>query len=256
MNQISVLPLGQVGFRLAFDETVIYIDPYLSDYVAEIEGPKFKRLFPISLTPESICDADWVLLSHAHADHCDPKTIGPLAEASPNCCFTCPTDVKDTLLSLNIEENRIFIAPEEKWFALSHTLRLTTVPSAHPDVVRGVDGRALCVGFVLEYKGRRFYHSGDTSVTQELIEKLKNLCPIDVAFLPVNERNYFRERRGIIGNMTIREAFMVAEDIGVRVVVPTHWDMFAQNCVFREEIELLYRKIKPSFELSIYPNTL
>ena len=54
----------------------------------------------------------------------------------------------------------------------------------------------------------------------------------------------------------IREAFGLAEEIGARIVVPTHWDMFAPNQVYREEIELLYKLISPEFKLSIYPEML
>jgi hypothetical protein len=38
------------------------------------------------------------------------------------------------------------------------------------------------------------------------------LGPIDVAFLPMNERSFFRKRRGIIGNMSVREAFAMAAE--------------------------------------------
>ena len=93
-----------------------------------------------------------------------------------------------------------------------------------------------------------------TDVTDaEVISAVKAYGKIDMAFLPVNERNYYRERRGIVGNMSVREAFHFAEEIGASALVPTHWDMFAANCVFKEEIELLYKKISPEFELLFEP---
>ncbi|MGH2708602.1 MAG: MBL fold metallo-hydrolase, partial [Actinomycetota bacterium] len=86
-----------------------------------------------------------------------------------------------------------------------------------------------------------------------LLAVLRGLGPIDVAFLPVNERSFFRKRRGIIGNMSVREAFAMAAEIGVRTLVPMHWDMFAPNSVFREEIELVYGRLSPPFALSLHP---
>jgi L-ascorbate metabolism protein UlaG (beta-lactamase superfamily) len=127
------------------------------------------------------------------------------------------------------------------------------VPAAHPDIKRTVEGYLECLGYLIKFKGKKIYHSGDTSVNKELIEELKQEKHIDIAFISVNEKNYYRDEMGIIGNMSVREAFHMAEDISAKVVVPMHWDMFKQNCVYREEIELLYQKIKPNFELKIRP---
>ena len=63
----------------------------------------------------------------------------------------------------------------------------------------------------------------------ELIDVLKNIGDIDIALLPVNEDNYFERRRGIVGNMSARDAFGLAAEVGIKSVVPVHWDMFAIN---------------------------
>ena len=97
----------------------------------------------------------------------------------------------------------------------------------------------------------RLYHAGDTSLCDEIIEAVTSAGHVDIAFLPVNERNYYKDKRGVIGNMSIREAFYLAEVIGAGTLVPTHWDMFEINRVFPEEIELLYKMLKPEFKLEI-----
>lgn len=255
-EKIMLLPLGQVGYRFHFDSTVVYIDPYLSNYVEEVEGPELRRLYAAPFPPESVSDADWVLLTHAHIDHCDPCTIGPLSQASPSSRFVGPPPVIKTLRQLGIDGSRLYLASELTWLPLGDELQIKAVPAVHPQVVRNQEGLAESVGYVLEFHGRRFYHAGDTSLSDELIQRLKDLAPIEVGFLPVNERNFFKDRRGIIGNMTLREAFGLADEIGVSVVVPTHWDMFALNGLSREEIELLYQLLKPACHLSLYPNEL
>lgn len=35
--------LGQVGYRFQFGHMVMYIDPYLSNYVEEVEGPELRQ---------------------------------------------------------------------------------------------------------------------------------------------------------------------------------------------------------------------
>ena len=249
---IGVTSLGQVGFRLVFEHTVVYVDPYLSDRVAEIEGDDLRRLVPPPMKPEEARDADFVLITHSHLDHCDPATILPIYHASARAIFIGPNEVGEYLQELGMDKRRITSAGEN-WIRMGDHLRVKPVPAAHPELERDGQNFPKCVGYVLENHGRKIYHAGDTSPHEVLISELKRLSPIDVAFLPVNEKNFYRERRGIIGNMSVREAFQMAEDIGVKTLVPMHWDLFAPNSVFPEEIELLYNKLRPPFHLSINP---
>lgn len=213
------------------------------------------RLFPVVVEPGSITDADFILISHAHLDHCDFSTVLPLARASSQCKIVCPNEVAQSLEARGISEKRL-IAAREEWIGLGEGLRIMPVPAAHTEIERDADGLLRYVGYVIEHQGRRIYHAGDTSPAFALLERLRQLVPIDTAFLPVNERNFYREQRGIIGNMSVREAFQMATDIGARVLVPIHWDMFAPNCVYLEEIELLYRLMRPAFAMKIYPEEI
>jgi len=254
-TSIPVTPLGQAGFRLGLGSTTVYIDPYLSNYVEEVEGPRAKRLVPIAIEPAQVNDADWVLITHEHMDHCDPKTVGPLAAGSPQCRFVGPAPVRTTLAGMGIAAKRMLRPPSE-WTTIGHKLRLRAVPAAHPDLDRDESGFWRYVGYLIDYHGKKIYHSGDTSVCPELIAALQHEGGIDVAFVSVNERNFYRDRLGIVGNMSLREAFQLAEDAGVRRFVPMHWDMFAPNSVFLDEIKLLYAKMSPSFSLTINPSQL
>ncbi|MBC8121121.1 MAG: MBL fold metallo-hydrolase [Gemmatimonadaceae bacterium] len=251
----AIKSLGQAGYRFQFGETVVYIDPYLTNYVQEMDGEEMHRLVPIPFSPDEVVDADWVLISHGHIDHCDPTTLLPLSRASRTCRFVCPGEVGQILTRLGISEQRIFIAREE-WLTLDGELHVRPIPAAHPDIERDSTGLLRYVGFVIEYQQCRMYHSGDTSLEQTILSILQELLPIEIAFLPVNEKNFYRAQRGIIGNMSVREAFQMATDIGVKTLVPMHWDMFSPNSVFPEEIDLLYRLIRPPFKLVMRPEGL
>lgn len=252
---IDVVPLGQAGFRFVCSDRIIYIDPYLSDSVENLEGPRCRRLVPIWRSPDRVTDADWVLVTHIHQDHCDLETLLPLSEASPQCRFIGPGEVCTHLTYHGLTEDRVLIAPES-WLELAPGLRLHSVPAAHPRIEADDTGHWKCVGYVLEFAGRRFYHSGDTSLDLQLFESLEALKPIDVAILPVNEHNFYREQLGIIGNMGLRDAFGFARDLGVSTLVPMHWDMFEPNTVYREEIELHYRLTQPPFQMQLNPDRL
>ena len=251
----KVVPLGQVGYRFDFEGTTVLVDPYLSDSITHEIDSSLRRLFPI---PELTAVADGVehvLVTHGHEDHCDRETLVPISRLSLECSFIGPPGVLAKLSGWGIADDRLTDAGEE-WIRLAEGFRVRAVPAAHPEVARDHEGKYVAVGYVFDCGGRRVYHAGDTSVSSEVIESLRALRPIEVGFIPVNERNYYREARGIVGNMSVRDAFSLCEDLGIAKLVPTHWDMFEANAVFREEIELLHSKLRPSVELVFYPSKL
>jgi rhamnosyltransferase len=253
--RLPIKMLGQSGCRLAFRGATVYLDPYLSNSVQVLDAADLERQIPIPVLPESVVDADWVLLTHEHIDHCDPHTIPKLAKASPRSRFIGPHTVLKRLAEWGITDDRVMLATES-WFELSDGLQIHAVPAAHPAIDRDGEGRLSCVGFVIDYAGQRIYLAGDTSVEQEIVESLVALAPIHTAFLPVNEKNYFRNRRGIIGNMSVREAFQLAVEVGFNQVVAVHWDMFAVNAVDPDEIRLIHQRMRANFSLLINPEHL
>lgn len=254
-SRIPIMLLGQSGCRLQFPGCTLYLDPYLSHSVQELDADDLVRQVPIPIHPEQVDDADWVLVTHDHIDHCDPHTLPKLAGASPFARFMGPGPVLNALAGWGVSKERLQAASED-WVELAPGLRVHAVPAAHPEIERDGSGGLACVGYVVEHDGRRIYLAGDTSVRQPILDALDALKPIDSALLPVNERNFFRDRRGIIGNMSVREAFQMAEELGIGSVVPVHWDMFAANSVGPDEIRAVYEHMSPAFELLMQPEKI
>lgn len=250
--RVPVRLLGQSGCRFTFRDCTVYVDPYLSHSVQALDAPDLVRQVPIPMRPEDVVDADWILVTHDHIDHCDPHTLPEVAAASPRSRFMGPPPVLRALQGWGVAAERLHPA-EEAWVTLAPGLAVHAVPAAHPEIERDESGRLACVGYVLEEDGHRIYVAGDTSLRQPLLDALEGLAPIATALLPVNERNFFRDRRGIIGNMSVREAFQMASELGIRNVVPVHWDMFAANAVGPGEIAAVYEHMRPGFELHMQP---
>jgi L-ascorbate metabolism protein UlaG (beta-lactamase superfamily) len=241
--------LGQVSFLFEADSKKFLIDPYFSNSVEEKEDSSIKRMVPIIYAPETLTDIDFVLVTHAHRDHCDPDTLIPLSVASPNCQFFGPAPVIGVLGKAGISSERLTLVVDEP--LQFGNITITPVPSAHPVVNPDTRGGWKAIGYIFQVEDKTYYHPGDTAVSPEVIEAVSKYAPIDVGMIPVNEINYYRNQEGIIGNMSVREAFLFSEEIGVKLFIPTHWDMFDKNQVYREEIELLYRKIQPDFVLKV-----
>ena len=84
------------------------------------------------------------------------------------------------------------------------------------------------LGYVIEWNDVTVYHAGDTVVYEGLIETL-SAWDIDLAFVPINGRDYFRTQRNIIGNTDFRETAELTEILDIGLIVPTHYDLIEGN---------------------------
>lgn len=179
--------LGHAGFRLTAGRSTVYIDPYRVP-----DGPK----------------ADLILVTHGHYDHYSPQDVERLSH--DETWLVAPAAVAERA------RGRVAsIAPGEE-------LELEPVPgvsvaavAAYNTSKRDREGRlfhpreAGCVGFDLNVRGERLYHSGDTDV----IPEMDAVVGVDVALLPVSGTYV----------MTAGEAAEAARRIQPRLAVPMHW---------------------------------
>lgn len=247
-QNIRIEHLGQTGLKIDLGALTVLVDPYLSNSVEELDSPDLVRQVPIPYQPDELHNIDWVFITHEHMDHCDPHTIPILSEVSPECRFVGPQAVREQLRKWGIKENNILPAPNID-MELSNGLTVCSIAAAHPTIRLDQNCCPKAVGYIFRYNDRILYAAGDTSVCEELIDTLKGLPRIDIALLPVNEDNYFRRRRGIVGNMSVREAFELAEEVKICEVIPVHWDMFECNSTTNEEVLGVYNSNNWSFKL-------
>ena len=103
------------------------------------------------------------------------------------------------------------------------------------------------LGLVFEVNGCTFYHAGDTCIYEGLQTKLRE-WELDVMLLPINGRDAKRLAAGCIGNMTYQEAADLAGALRPRVVIPAHYDMFANNSgdptAFAEYVRIKYPDLR------------
>ena len=228
MADSSLTWLGQAGFLLEVDGLRLLIDPFLSEHEA--------RLFSPPPAEPLAAGVDWLLVTHEHLDHLDTEFIPLLGARSPDVAVVLPTPIVEQATRLQPGLRTVGVQPGDV-LELSPTVRLQVTPAWHGVEVadgysegRGDDGLVRFVGYIVRAPGIAIYHSGDTLVTDGLREALAGQA-IDVALLPVNGRDYYREGAGLIGNMDAAEAVRLSQELGVRILVPMHWDLFAGNTV-------------------------
>jgi L-ascorbate metabolism protein UlaG (beta-lactamase superfamily) len=228
-NAVAFWNLGQSGILLKGkqDDGWICIDPYLTSSIEETNPQsEFKRAFSPLLKPAMLKDIDGILVTHEHDDHLDFATIKELAQVSTETIFILPAP-SERLIGHELSHAEIHLAKANQAFSVKG-FNINPVPAAHTTYEVDEKNDHLYLGYFIEVNGIRIYHSGDTVITPLLIEKVKAFKP-DVAFLPINGGDFFRTSRGIIGNMSFREAADFSVAVGVDLVVPIHFDMFPTN---------------------------
>lgn len=227
--------LGQSGFLIAWNGRFILLDPYLSDSLttkyANTDKPHVRMTGRV-VAPERLGFIDIVTSSHNHTDHLDADTLVPLIRANPamrvvvpeaNCGFAAQRLGADPLSLLGIDAG---MSVDIFGFTI------TGIPAAHNALERDDRGRYRFLGYVVRMGSFSIYHSGDTLWHDEILAHLKRLPRIDVALLPINGD---RPERRVAGNLDGTQAARLAHEIGARLVVPCHYDMFGFNTASPDE---------------------
>jgi L-ascorbate 6-phosphate lactonase len=219
--------LGQSGFVVETADGRLLIDPFLSDYP--------ERTYPPPDRESYVRDVLAVLITHDHLDHLDVELLPELLEASPAAKVVVPTAVVQVVKEIVPGASVVGLRPGES-NAIAPTTRVVATPAYHAveaidPITDGDEGSGpRFVGYAVSDAETTLYHSGDTIVTDGLRRALTAIGP-QIALLPVNGRDFYREKLGLVGNMDAREAVQFAVEIGARILIPMHWDLFKSNAV-------------------------
>ncbi len=172
----KIVWLGHDCFRIDASKR-IYIDPY------QIEpGP----------------EADIILITHDHFDHCSPEDVEKIQGKN-----TVIVTEKDSAKKLS--GNVKVVAPGES--ATLEGVKIEAVPAYNTDKDFHPKENGW-VGFVVEIDGVRIYHAGDT----DLIPEMKDI-DADIALLPVSGTYV----------MTADQAVDAALAVNPKIVIPMHY---------------------------------
>jgi L-ascorbate metabolism protein UlaG (beta-lactamase superfamily) len=226
--------LGQSGFLLQWQQRHLLFDPYLSDSLTRKYGETDKphvRMTELVVAPRCLDFIDVVTSSHNHTDHLDGETLGPLLQVNPDVSLVVPAaNLEFAATRLKVPTDRLTAIDDQQSLTRSG-FSLHAVASAHETVDRDDLGRCRFLGYVVRFGEWSVYHSGDTVRYEGLGERLA-AWNVDLALLPINGR---APERRVAGNLGGREAAQLARDIGARLVIPCHFDMFEFNTATPDE---------------------
>lgn len=131
--------------------------------------------------------ADVLLITHNHRDHNAVR----LVTKAENCLTVTPKEALSNDSYRTFEHGGIKVAAVQAYNKAHH--------------------RERCVGYVLEFDNLKIYCAGDTSKTDDMVNKLSKIG-LDYALLPIDG----------ISNMSAATASECAKIINVRHAIPIH----------------------------------
>lgn len=241
--------LGQSGFLLKNEATTILFDPYLSDSLPKKYASTNKpheRVSEIVIDPALLTNIDVVTSSHNHTDHLDAETLQPILKHNQTIRFIIPeANRKFVVDRVGCDHDFPIGSNEGTETVFSDRITIIGVPAAHNNLDRDDAGNCKYMGFVAKIGDFTVYHSGDTLLYDGLIDILKPF-QVDVAFLPINGND---PSRGVAGNLNPEEAALVAKEIGAKLAIPHHFDMFKFNTANPVDFEAACQKLGVAYKV-------
>ncbi len=195
--------IGQGGYLITLGSKTLCIDPYFSNSVFEVEG--LNRLIPAPISPKDL-EADMIITTHDHMDHFDEETLkytnhDKILYAGPKSCM-------EHFKKIGIKEDKIIALDRNNKINLGET-QITAVYADHTED---------SIGVIVSYNNTNIYFVGDSLFNEKLLEV--KTFEIDIIVVCIN---------GKLGNMNYMEAAKLSKELGVKIGIPTHYGMFAEN---------------------------
>jgi L-ascorbate metabolism protein UlaG (beta-lactamase superfamily) len=191
-------------------------------------GPK--RLTAPALTIAELPKIDIIILSHAHFDHIDWRTLSQFDSSVKVVTAPRTRDLLRWTRLRNITELRW-----GKCKRVSYSLgdiTITAVPVKHWGARMQYDDFRGYNGYLIERNDRRIFFAGDTTFAESFGE-LRKYGPIDLAIFAIAAYNPW-----IRSHATPEQAIKMANAAGARFIMPVHHQTFRLSVEpLREPIE-------------------
>jgi L-ascorbate metabolism protein UlaG (beta-lactamase superfamily) len=210
-DEIAVTWIGHASFLVQAAGLNILIDPVWGKWVKGI-----KRIRMPGVELNALPEIDLVLVTHAHFDHLDRRTLRFVAANQP---VVVPFEVGNLVHDLGFQ----VVQELHYWESFEFgPLRVTLTPCRHWGARMLHDSHRGFGGFILQFGDRCIYHCGDTAYFDGFHE-IGRRFPIDVALLPIGAYDPPSLRPV---HMNPEEALDALLDLDAKQMVPMHYGTF------------------------------
>jgi L-ascorbate metabolism protein UlaG (beta-lactamase superfamily) len=211
--------LGHASFFLRLGGITFLLDPVLGNL------PAFgQRLAELPLAPTALTGIDYLLLSHAHYDHCDKPSLVQLYAQNPQVKFLTGLGM-DKVLRDWLPGASVQVAGWYQQYRTGAALRVTFLPTRHWSNRTPWDkNETLWGAFVLQAGGRQVYFGGDSGYGSHFRDTGRLFPGLDVALIGAGA--YAPRWIMAPNHQDPTHAVQAFHDTGAKVLVPMHYGTF------------------------------
>lgn len=201
--------LGGPSVAIKTRETLIYLDLY----TGPPPEPDLVKAIPEVIDPEAIRRADAALSTHHDPDHCHRPSLECL-HRNTSALFMGPKSCCKLYREWGFDAKRVRqISPGESLQVGDITVHaLSSKDVFDPDAVT----------YLLEAAGVKIFDSGDTLYFSEMAE-IGRRWELEIALL-----SFAKNPEGEVYYMDEEQVLMAARDLGAKIVIPKHYDLWEQ----------------------------
>lgn len=226
--------LGQSGILIKWDGRGLLIDPYLSDAVTRdhrgTDEPR-TRISERIVDPLKLSGIDMIVCTGSDPDRLDSETILPLRAANPNVKLVLPAGIVSSTEEALGKGCPAILPVSAGTYVQYNDFDIHGIDAATPKIRRDRDGQSKEIGVVASFGPFAVYFSGETVWHPHLVKQVRR-WPINLAILPINGDEKTGEKGDTLNGF---EAAALAKAISTSIVIPCHYDLFAENNPSTEE---------------------
>jgi len=210
-GKFAITWIGHASFLIQTPEHSVLIDPNWAKWLKVI-----KRIKHPGTQLNDLPAIDLVLVTHAHFDHLDRRTLRAIARDQP---IAVPEHVGNLVHDLGF--NRVH--EMRHWQSFEHgTLKITLTPARHWGARILHDSHRGFGGFLIEYAGRTIFHCGDTAYF-EGFKEIGLRADIEIALLPIGAYEAPTKRDV---HMNPEQALQAFRELRAKTMIPMHFGTF------------------------------
>ena len=222
--------IGHSTVLMNFFGTTILTDPVLTEKVGIdvlglfVYGPQ--RITPPALTFEELPPLEVILISHAHMDHMDLRTLDRFDRSMPVVVAANTGDILEDQGFTNVLEldwGKSIEIKDVTIEALQVKHNGARFPWEHARSKGSEDGRS-CNAYLLSKSNVHAVFAGDTAYC-EYFKPLRDRFPsIDLAIMPIGGYDPWENNHA-----TPEQSVLMCKQMGARVILPVHWQTFVST---------------------------
>jgi len=219
--QVTFAWIGHATVLINFFGVKILTDPVLFPRIGiRLPGLTIgpKRLTAPALQFHELPNIDLILLSHAHFDHLDLRTLRCFGESTTVITARATSDLLRHTRFRNVTE--LDWGEAKSFKTAGGEINISALPVNHWGARKRRDTYRSYNGYLLERKRQRIIFAGDTAMTNSFAE-LRRKGEIDLAIMSIGAYNPW-----IHSHCSPEQAVEMANAAGAHFIIPVHHQTF------------------------------